>query len=108
MRAIVVGPDADGLGAALADAGVDVRRAEGTGNREALIDAGVEGADLLVVTDVGLSTSIPVARELEPDLRVVVYSTESVPEFARTVADLILDPQLMTPETVTEELVGAE
>ena len=104
MRAIIVGDDPDGVGDALEDHGVDVAYATGTGNRDSLTDAGVEEADLLVVTDVGLATSIPVAKENNEDLRVVVYSRDSVPEFARTSAGLILDPELMDPGTVAEEL----
>jgi hypothetical protein len=106
-RAVLVGGDAEGLAAALSGYGVTVTAAEGTGTRDALVEAGVERADLLVVTDVGLSTSIPVAQELNPDLRVAVYARDSVPEFARTVADLIVDPALIDPGTVAEELVGA-
>jgi Trk K+ transport system NAD-binding subunit len=104
MRAIIVGNDPDGVGTALEEHGVAVAQAAGTGNRDALTDAGVADADLLVVTDVGLSTSIPVAREANGGLRVVVYSRDSVPEFARTSAELILDPELMSPETVADEL----
>nr|WP_254538148.1 CTP synthetase [Halomarina sp. BCD28] len=104
MRAIIVGDDPDGVGDALEDHGVEVTHATGTGNRDALTDAGVVDADLLIVTDVGLATSIPVAREDNGDIRVVVYSRDSIPEFARTSAELILDPELMDPETVAEEL----
>ncbi|PSP99488.1 CTP synthetase [Halobacteriales archaeon QS_5_70_17] len=103
-RAIVVGSDPNGIGEALADRGVEVARATGTGDREALTDAGVEGADLLVVTDAGLATSIPVARELTPDIKVVAYTGNSLPEFALASAALIVDPDLMSPETVAEEL----
>ena len=104
MRAIIVGNDPDGVGTALEDHGVEVAYATGTGNRESLTDAGVVTADLLVVTDVGLATSIPVAREDNGDIRVVVYSRDSLPEFARPSAELILDPALLSPETVAEEL----
>ncbi len=104
MRAIIVGNDPDDVGAALENHGVDVAYAAGTGNRDSLTEAGVADADLLVVTDVGLATSIPVAREDNEDIRVVVYSRDSLPEFARTSAELILDPELMSPETVAEEL----
>jgi len=106
-RAVLVGNDAEGLAAALERRGVSVTVAEGTGTREALEAAGVADAGLLIVTDVGLSTSIPVALEQNPDLRVAVYARDSVPEFARTVADLIVDPALLDPATVAEELLRA-
>lgn len=104
MRAIIVGSDPNGIGEALADCGIEVNRATGTGDREALTDAGVEGADLLVVTDAGLATSIPVARELTPGIRIVAYTGDSLPEFALASAALIVDPDLMRPETVADEL----
>ncbi|RRJ33736.1 DUF7126 family protein [Halocatena pleomorpha] len=106
MNAVVIGPDDDGLGDALEAAGVDTTRAAGTAAREQLLDAGTETAELLIVTDATLATSIPVANEINPQLRVVVYSHDSLPEFARTGAELILDPKLMAPETVAEELTA--
>ncbi|MFD1514751.1 DUF7126 family protein [Halomarina rubra] len=103
-HAVVVGSDPDGLGEALEARGVTVSRAAGTADRDALVDAGVEETDALVVTDVGLATSIPVARELNDSFRVVVYSEDSIPEFARTSAGLVVDPQLIDVDTVAEEL----
>ena len=105
-HAVVVGSDPDGLGEALAERGVTVSRAAGTANRESLVDAGVKDTDALVVTDVGLATSIPVARELNESFRVVVYSRDSIPEFARTSAGLVVDPDLMDVDVVAEELTA--
>jgi hypothetical protein len=106
-HAVVIGSDPDGIGEALEERGVTVSRAAGTADRESLVDAGVEDTDALVVTDVGLATSIPVARELNQEFRVVVYSDESIPEFARTSAGLVVDPALMDVDTVAEELTAA-
>lgn len=105
-HAVVIGSDPDGLGEALEERGVTVTRAAGTANRDALVDAGIEDADALVVTDVGLATSIPVARELNESFRVVVYSRDSIPEFARASAGLVVDPELMDVDTVAEELAA--
>lgn len=105
MKAVVTGHDPDDVVSALRNADVDVSVVEGTANRDALADAGVTEADILVITDVGLATAIPVAKELNPDVRVVVYDRESVPEFARGQADLIVDPELMSPDTVVDGLV---
>ncbi|WP_330631807.1 DUF7126 family protein [Halocatena halophila] len=102
--AILIGPDGDDLGDALESVGVSVTRVPGTGSKEQLKDANASTADLLVVTDVTLATSIPIARELNDDLRVVVYSEETIPEFARATAELIVDPALLAPETVAETL----
>ena len=105
-RAIVIGPDADGLGDALADH-LPVTHVDGTGTRDQLQDAGLADGDMLVVTDAGLATSIPVARELA-DVRVVVYTRDSLPEFARGRQALIVDPDLIGAETVAEELVAEQ
>lgn len=106
MRAIVAGPDADGLGAALTDEGVETTHVEGIATRTALEDADAADVDLFVLTDVGQATAIPIVRELNGSLRVVVYDHESIPEFARGQADLILDPDLLGPDAVAEELAA--
>lgn len=103
MKAVIVGPDS-GLGDALRDAGVDVERIEGIGSGEALETAGIEDADLLVITNVKESTSVSVALEKNSDLRTVVYSTDTIPEFVRARLDFAIDPNLLPPETVAEEL----
>lgn len=103
-RAVIAGADSDGLGDALTAEGVTVAHAAGTADRPALEDAGVVDADLLVVTDVGLATSIPVAKDLNPGIRVVVYAHGSLPEFAKGQAGHILDPNLLEPTFVAEEL----
>lgn len=104
MKSIVIGPELNDLSEALAASG-DCSRLEGTASREQLLDAGIEAAALLVITDVGLATAIPIARELNSDLRIVVYAAESLPEFARPGTDLILDPDLIDPQAVAEELL---
>lgn len=106
MTAIVIGPDDDGLGDALEVAGVAVVHVPGTASREQLLDAGTETSDLLIVTDSALATSIPIANEINAQLRVVVYIHDSLPEFARTLPELILDPELIEPKTVAEELTA--
>ncbi|GGL51910.1 DUF7126 family protein [Halocalculus aciditolerans] len=103
MKAVIVGPD-EGLGDALAAAGVDVERIEGIGSGDALEAAGIADADLLVVTNVGEATAVSVALEKNPDLTTVVYSTDTVPEFVRARLDFAIDPNLLDPETVAEEL----
>jgi len=103
--AVVAGPDEDGLGDALEAGGATVNRARGTASRPQLEAAGITEADLFVLTDAGLATAIPVAKDLNPDVRVVVYARDSVPEFARGQAGHIVDPRLLDPETVAEELL---
>jgi len=102
---VIAGGDPDGLGEALEERGADVRRAAGTADGEALEAAGIAEADAFVVTDVGLATSVVVALDTNPDLRIVFYARESVPEFVRGRAGHIVDPELLGPGTVAEELL---
>ena len=102
---VVAGSDPDGLAPALEKRGADVTHAAGTANRPALEEAGIVAADVLVVTDADLATSVPIAVDLNPDLRVVVYARGSVPEFVKGQAGHIVDPDLLSPGTVAEEIV---
>lgn len=102
---VIAGGDPDGLVDALQANGAAVNRAAGTANRPALEEAGVVDADVLIVTDAGLATSVPIAVDLNPDLRVVVYTRDSVPEFVKGQAGHIVDPDLLGPEAVAEEIV---
>ncbi|WP_135830081.1 DUF7126 family protein [Halorussus halobius] len=106
MKAIVVGPDPGGLGEALEAEGVELTRIEAYGTRPALEEAGVTEADALVLTEAAGATAIPIARDLNEDVRVVVYADDDLPDFARGQADLIVDPRLLSVEAVAEELAG--
>ncbi|MFB6120272.1 MAG: CTP synthetase [Halobacteriaceae archaeon] len=104
MKAVVAGPER-GLADALAAEGVDVTRVEeGYVTRERLLDAGIEDAALYVLTDVSEATSIPIALDDNPSLRVVVFAPETMPEFVRGQVDLAMDPAVMPVESVAEEL----
>lgn len=103
MKVIVTGTDEYDIAEAIADAGHDVTRVD-IGNRPALDDAGIADADVYVLTEVAQATSIPVATERNPELRVVVYADGSLPDFARRQADLLLDPALFDPADVAAEL----
>ncbi|PSP77069.1 CTP synthetase [Halobacteriales archaeon QS_1_68_20] len=105
MKGIFSGPDDDGIASALEAAGVDLRRVDGVATRPALEEAGVHEADLLVLTDVSQATAIPIARDLNGELRVVVYTTDSLPEYVRGMDVLKVDPRLLDAETVASELV---
>lgn len=104
-RAVVAGPDRD-LGDALETAGVTVARIQGLVTRDALLDAGIDDAELFVLTDVDEATSIPIARDENPGVGVVIYARETMPEFVRAQVDLALDPALLPPGLVVEELLG--
>ncbi|SFG46942.1 hypothetical protein SAMN04488063_2150 [Halopelagius inordinatus] len=107
MTVLIAGEDADGLGDALLDYGADLTRIEGMATRESLLAAGIETADLLVLTEMDDASAIPVAKEENPDVRVVTYARDSLPEFVRGQTDLAVDPDLLSVDVVAEELVGA-
>ncbi|MFC4447637.1 DUF7126 family protein [Halorussus aquaticus] len=106
MKAILVGPDEDGLGDALEAEGVELTRIETVANRPALEEAGITDADALVLTETEGATVIPVAKDLNEGVQVVVYTDDDLPDFARGQADLIVDPALLSAEAVAEELAA--
>ena len=104
--AIVAGPDPDGLGDALSEEGFTITRIEDLVSSSTLEAAGIDDAAMLVLTDVGEASGIPVAKELNPDVRVVVYSEQSLPEVATRQTDLAVDPALLDVSVVAEELAA--
>ena len=105
MDAVIVGPGGE-IGPALEAEGIVTTEIDGFANRPALESAGIVDADLLVITNVEQATAIPVAKNLNGSIKVVVYSEDSIPEFARGQADLIIDPDLLGADAVAEELAG--
>ena len=105
---ILAGPDAHGLGDALEALGATVTRIEGTVTHGSLAAAGVEEAHTLVLTTMDDASAIPVAKEEHAGVRVVTYTRDSLPEFARGQADLAVDPALLAPDVVAEELADTE
>ncbi|UIO99449.1 CTP synthetase [Halobaculum sp. CBA1158] len=103
--AVVAGPDDDALGDELESLGVRVARVEGTATASSLEAAGIDDAALYVLTDHEEATSVAVAKERNPDVRAVVYADGSLPEYARGQVDLAVDPALLSPDVVADELV---
>ena len=106
MKAVLVGPDEDGLGDALSEEGVEISRIEEIANRPALEEAGITEADAMVLTETEGAAAISIAKDINEDVRVVVYTDDNLPDFARRQADLIVDPQLLSAEAVAEELTA--
>lgn len=104
--AIVAGPDPDGLGDALTDEGFSITQIEDVVSSSTLEAAGIDDAAMVVLTDVGEASGIPVAKELNPEVRVVVYSEQSLPEVATRQTDLAVDPALLDVNVVAEELAA--
>ena len=104
MDAVFAGADPHGLIDELRRSDADVTTIDGIADRAALDEAGIDGADLYVLTDAGQATSIPVARERNPDVRVVVYTGDSLPEFVSGQEVLAVDPALLDASAVAEEI----
>jgi voltage-gated potassium channel Kch len=104
LKVVLAGDDTEGVARALDAVGAEVVRVEGPATRRSLSEAGIEDADVLLLTDMADATAISVAKDANPGVRVVTYATDSLPEFARAQADLALDPALFSPDLVAEEL----
>jgi hypothetical protein len=102
---IVAGPDTPEIAPALDEAGATVTQIPGPVTTSSLRSAGIETADTFVLTDVTEATGIPLAKELNAEVQAVAYSEFSLPESMKGVADLAIDPNLMEPTIVAEELV---
>lgn len=103
MKVIVAGTDDHDIAAAIRAEGHAVERVA-LANRPALEEAGIHDAGVLVLTEVRQATSIAVAKDLNEDVRALVYADGSLPDFARGQADLVVDPDLLDPRAVAEEL----
>ncbi|PSP64817.1 CTP synthetase [Halobacteriales archaeon QH_8_67_36] len=103
MKVVLVGSDPDRMVDALESEGHSVTIAD-VGNRPGLEEAGVLDAEVYLLTELSQATSIVVAKDLNPGLRVVVYAEGSLPDFASRQTDLVVDPSLLSPDAVTEEL----
>ncbi|ERG93209.1 MAG: hypothetical protein J07HQW1_03268 [Haloquadratum walsbyi J07HQW1] len=101
---LVAGPDENNLAAELMDCGVDIREINEMLTHESLEAAGLATADTLVLTAMDDASAIPVAKEQNPGVRVVMYTSDSLPEFARGQTDLAIDPALLNATVVAEEL----
>lgn len=103
MQVIIAGPDDAAIANAVENEGHDITIAS-LGNRPGLEEAGIHDADVYLLTDMDQATSIAVAKDLNDDVRVVIYAEGSLPDFASRQTDLVVDPNLLDPETVAEEL----
>jgi hypothetical protein len=74
---VVAGTDDYDIADAIASEDYEIERVD-VAKRPALEEAGLLDAAVYVLTEVAQATSIPVARELNPDLRIVVYADGSL------------------------------
>jgi len=103
MNVIVAGVDAGPLAEAVEGEGHEVAVVD-VANRPALEEAGIHEAEVFALTEVAQATAIAIAKDLNPAVKAVVYAGETLPDFARGQADIVLDPDLFDPGTVAEEL----
>ena len=103
---ILAGPDEAGLTGELQALGAEVVRVEGIATRDSLDAAGLDAAHTLVLTEMDDASAIPVAKEANTEVRIVTYTRDSLPEFARGQADLAIDPALLPPDIVAQELAN--
>jgi hypothetical protein len=105
-KAIFAGADDHDLIDALEAEGVTVTTIDGLANRPALEEAGIHDAALFVVTEREQATAIPIARDLVDELQIVAYTGESLPDFVSGQELLAVDPELLGPAAVAEELTS--
>ena len=103
--ALVVGGVSTALRQAFTEAGIDFVAIDGVATGTRLVDAGIEAAQTLVVTDLDQATVIPVAKDHNPGVTVITYDEQSLPEFATAQTDFALDPALFSPEWLATEVV---
>lgn len=104
-RVIVAGDD-KGLRAAFDDHDIPVEQINSHVTADTLADASVESADLLILTATSDATAVPIAKDMNPNIRIVFYASDTMPEFVRGQVDLAVSPDLLAPEIVVEELIG--
>lgn len=107
MNVVVTGTDEFDIADAFRDLGATVTAVTDVATQVTLVDAGIEDADLLVVTDTDDATAIPIAKDRNADIRAVLYTPDAVPPFVRGQLDLAIDPDLMDAETVATELLAS-
>ncbi len=107
-QVVVAGRDASGFGERLEEAGATVTRVAGPITTSALEEAGIATADVFVLTDVSEATGIPIARERNGSIRIVVLDDAAVPDFAAHQADLVLSPGELDEAIVVDALLSEE
>ena len=98
MHIVIGGADDRGLVQALEETHEVTQTAVADG--AGLAAAGIDEADVFVLTDLDQATAIPVAKDHNPALTVLVYADGSLPEFVTRQTDKLLDPALYDPAAV--------
>lgn len=102
---ILLGSDPFDLGLRLEAASFEVSKLDGYPTGVDLETVGITDALVLLVTDVKLASLIPVAREQNETIQVVLYTDDRLPPFASAQADLAVDPELVDPDEFVEAVI---
>lgn len=103
MHVVLAGDDSHGLREALDDSEMSLATVPVV-DRSALEAADIASADAYLLTDMSQASTIAVAKDCNPDLRVVVYDDAALPDYAARQTDLAVDPALVDPDAVVESL----
>ena len=103
MKIIFFGNGGD-LSSALCDQGFEVEELPAPGDIYTPPADLILDADLLVITDTSDPTGILLCRELNPDIKTIVYSQDELSDFLRPQIDFALDPRLFPPNLMVEEI----
>jgi hypothetical protein len=107
VTVVLAGVDEHDLESALDAEGADVRTVD-FASRPAIEEAGIVEADVFALTETEQATGIPIVKDLNADVKVVVFTGDSLPDFARGQTDLVVDPALLGPTAVAEELLNEQ
>ncbi|MFW6449173.1 MAG: DUF7126 family protein [Halobacteriota archaeon] len=102
---LLVGTDPGGLVADLEAAGLRVAHLDGTPIGPDLDEVGIAEAAVLLLTDAGQASIVPVARERNPTIAIVLYADQGFPDFASAQADLAVDRALIDVDELVDALV---
>ncbi len=102
---IVVGTDPDRLADALEAADLEVARVAADAGGADLEAAGGSAAAVLLLTGAGQASLVPVARDLNDRIAIVLYADEGFPDFASAQADLAVDRTLVDRDAIVDAIV---
>ncbi len=102
---IVIGSDEHGLTELINQTVLSATHLPGEPIGADLVEAGIEAASALVITNASLATTVSVAKERNDGLTVVFYSRGRLPPYASRQADLAIDPALVDPDEVVDAVV---
>lgn len=99
---LIVGPDEFDITARFRETDISAIHLDGVPVGADLDDAGIEEAKVVLLTHVDHASLIPVAKERNPDIQIVLYTSARLPPFASRQADVAIDQALVEVEEVID------